>query len=266
MPFRPGRSALPDRPHDLTGRTYLITGAASGIGAEIARGLAAPGACFAIHTRSNRDGAEETIAALRAAGAKAALFLTDLAEADAGRHLVDSVQARFGRLDVLVSNAGFADRRGFDELDTAGFEKSASVIQRAFFEMASAALPALCAAPAGRVVAIGSFVAKRFQPHAGKFAASAAAKAGLEALVKALAMRLAPHGATANCVIPGYIRKQAGAHSALTPEAWQKLAAEIPLQRLGTPQDVAALVGFLCSPAAGYITAQSIMVDGGLTA
>ncbi|KZD03349.1 SDR family NAD(P)-dependent oxidoreductase [Oceanibaculum pacificum] len=247
-------------------RTYLVTGAASGIGAAICRILAGPGCRLVLHTRSNRTGAEATLAEARAAGAEGEILLADLAEPGAGATLVEQALERFGALDGLVSNAGFADRRGFGEIDAAGFDLSVGVIQRAFFEMASAALPALCAAPAGRVVAIGSFVARRFQPHDGRFAASASAKAGLEALVKSLAMQLAPHGGTANCVLPGYIRKQQGAHSALAPEAWKALAATVPMQRLGEPQDVAALVGFLCSPAAAYITAQSIMVDGGLTA
>ena len=115
-----------------------------------------------------------------------------------------------------------------------------------------------------RVVAVSSFVAHTFRPDIAVFPASAAAKAGLEALVRALAIELAPSGVTVNAVVPGFIRKDAGAHRAIDPGVLAQQTARIPLGRIGSPADVAAAVAFLVSPAANYMTGQILHVDGGL--
>jgi len=126
------------------------------------------------------------------------------------------------------------------------------------------ALPALKAAgPAARVVTVGSFVAPVFRGNI--FPASAAAKAGVVAYTKALAAELAPTRGTANIVVPGYIRKEAGAHRALDEAGWKVIAERIPLGRLGEPADVAAAIAFLLGAEAGYVTGQALHVDGGLT-
>ena len=114
------------------------------------------------------------------------------------------------------------------------------------------------------MIAVSSFVAHAFRTDLPGFPASAAAKAGLEALVRALALELGPSGVTVNAVVPGFIRKDAGAHRALDPAALAARTAGIPLRRLGLPEDVAAVVAFLASAAAGYVTGQAIHVDGGL--
>ncbi len=111
---------------------------------------------------------------------------------------------------------------------------------------------------------MSSFVAHVFRPGVPVFAASAAAKAALEALVRALAMDLAPAGVTVNGVVPGFIRKDEGAHAAVPPERLAQQQAAIPLGRIGLPNEVAAAVAFLASPAAGYITGHMLAVDGGL--
>ena len=243
-------------------RRYLITGAASGIGAACVRAMAAPDTAFLVHTRRNQAGAEAVAAAARAAGATAEVMLADIAAAEAPQALVARAQALWGGLDVVVANAGFADRTPMLAQDEAGFARSLDTILWAFIRLARAAAPLL--GQDGRLIAISSFVAHVHRTGVVGFPATAAAKAGVEVLSRTLALELAPRGVTVNCVAPGFTRKDATGHSAFTPEQWQQVVANIPLGRLGTPDDVAAAVAFLASPAAGYITGQVLHVNGGL--
>ncbi len=245
----------------------LVTGAASGIGAATVRQLAPTRRALMLHTRGATEETkarlETTAAVARQHGCEVATVTGDLAEAGRGQELIAATLQRFGRLDQLVSNAGFADKRGIAELTRADLDRSHAAMAGAFFEMAQAAIPALRASPQGRVIFLSSFVAHRFVPG-GLFPASAAAKAAGEALMRTLAAELAPSGVTVNAVVPGYTRKDGG-HSALAADGWRKAAEATPLGRIAEPGDIAALIDFLLSPAARHITGQAIAVDGGLS-
>ena len=249
----------------MTERRILVTGAASGIGAAACSVLAGPGTAIAVHTRRNRDGAERTAAAVRDGGGHAVVLLGDLADPATPAVLVEQAVAALGGLDVLVSNAGFADRTPVADLSDTAFAASHDAIAFAFLRLARAVGPHLRAGREPRLIGVSSFVAHVFRRGTPTFPASAAAKAAMEALVRALAIEWAPT-VTVNAVVPGFTRKDPGAHAALGAKQWGDTLAGIPLGRLGTPGDVAAAIAFLASPGAAYITGQCLHVDGGITA
>lgn len=197
-------------------------------------------------------------------GAKVAFTTGDLATAGTAAGLVAATRKTFGAIDAIVHAAGFADRRGFANLPREGLERAFAVMALAFHELTTAAMTDIARAKAGRVVAISSFGAHRFVPD-GIFPASASAKAALEVLVKSLAIELAPSGATANIVMPGYTRKDSGLFGALDAKAWEAVAKANPQGRLAEPDEVAACVEFLLSKEAGHVTGALLPVDGGLT-
>lgn len=246
-------------------RTVLITGAASGIGAALCRRLAAPDITLVMHTGQNMQKLSQVETAVCAAGARAILVRGDLSDAGTATDMVNVIQEKLGRLDAFVSNAGFADRRPYDELDDQAQRRSFDAMPGAFLRLARGLVPLMPTGGRGRIVAVSSFVAHRYQQDGMHFTASAAAKAGLEALAKSLAVQLAPQGITVNCVVPGFIRKDAGAHVAAASQAVARALDHVPLGRVGLPDEIAATITFLLSDEAGYITGQSIHVDGGMT-
>src|SRR5689334_22222099 len=143
-------------------RIVLVTGAASGIGAAVCRAMASPAAALLIHTRKNRAGAERVASEVRAAGAEAEVALGDVGDPAVAPAMVAHAVELFGGLDVLISNAGFADRTAFAELSDAAMTASVEAIQGAFFRLARAATPHLTSGSDARIVAVSSFVAHAF--------------------------------------------------------------------------------------------------------
>lgn len=242
--------------------TCLITGVASGIGRALALRLAAPGRRLVLHTRKNQEGLEAVASAAREQGAETVLAYGDLSDPAVCKA---AVEACGGSLDWLVSNAGFADKRHIPDLPADAVRHAHAGITDAFFQLIRAAQPLLAVSGQGRVVAVSSFVAHRFPPKGDLFPASAQAKAGLEALARAFAAEMAAHKVPVNVVSPGYIQKDPGAHSALTPARFAEMAERIPFGRLGLADEVAATIAFLLQPEAAYITGQVLHVDGGLS-
>jgi 3-oxoacyl-[acyl-carrier protein] reductase len=240
---------------ELAGKVALVTGAARNIGRAIARSLAAGGASVMVHARTSRAEAEKTVEMI---GSNAALHIADLTKPDEVKALVDATVRRFGRLDFLVNNAAVRYDTAFSSMSFQEWKEVLSIVLDGAFLCAQAALPHLIKAGGGTIVNIGGQTAHK---GAAERAHVITAKAGIAGLTKALALDLAPHQITVNCVVPGTIESQRGLPG--VPERPAHRRAPPPIGRRGEPEEIAAMVRMLCGPDARYITGQAIHVNGG---
>ncbi len=245
-------------------RRILVTGAASGIGAAICRRLVKPRDSFLVHTRSNRVGLGLTVKNIESAGGVAEEAFIDLAKKGSGKRLIETAATKLNGLDILITNAGYALRTPATDLKNVEFDLAHYIIARSFFEMTTAAIPFLKQSILPRIIGISSFGPHVWRPAISSFAATSAAKASCEAFAKALALQLAGDRITVNMIAPGFIEKDAGGHAAIKSETLQAMRSQIPMGRIGRPDEIAAAVEFCASEGASYMTGQVIHVNGGL--
>jgi 3-oxoacyl-[acyl-carrier protein] reductase len=242
----------------VNGRCALVTGASRGIGAAIARALAAEGHPVGINYRSDRDGAERVVAEIEARGGSALAIQADVAKPGAENGLFEALEERYGRVLILVNNAGTRADALSPQLDDEAWQRVLDTNLSAAFRTTRRALGPMVRARFGRIVNVASVVGgRRANPGQANYAAS---KAGLVALTRTVATEVGRRSVTVNAVAPGFVETE------LTEGIGRELLAAVPARRAGSPEEVAACVRFLTSEEASYVNGALLTVDGGLTA
>jgi len=240
---------------DLTGRSALVTGATGGIGGAIARALHAQGASVAV-SGTRREALDGLASEL---GERVHVLPCDLADSAAVEALVPAAETAMGGLDILVANAGITRDNLFVQLRDEDWDDVIKVNLTATFRLTRAATRLMMRKRYGRIIAITSVVGVTGNPGQGNYAAS---KAGMIGMIKSLAAEYARRNVTANCIAPGFIATPMT--DALNDKQREAVLAKVPAARLGTPQDIAAAAVYLASQEAGYVTGQTLHINGGM--
>jgi 3-oxoacyl-[acyl-carrier protein] reductase len=242
----------------LSGKTALVTGAAQGIGRDIALGLAADGADLAI-CDVNLEAAQKTAADIQAKGKKTMALKANVASSADVTAMIDQVAEKFGKIDILVNNAGITRDGLIIRMKEEDWDLVLSINLKGAFNCTKAALKYMTKQRTGTIINIASIVGAMGNAGQANYVAS---KAGLIGLTKTIAREYANRNITANAVAPGFI--DTAMTQALSENVRAELTKQIPIGRLGTSEDVANAVRFLASPSAAYITGQVIHVNGGM--
>ena len=245
---------------DLSNKVALVTGASRGIGRAIALELAASGAKVVVNYRGQQQAADEVVAAIEQAGGMATAVQADVAQSADSERLIKTTQETYGGLDILINNAGITRDNLLLRMKDDEWDAVITTNLRAVYQLTKAALRPMMKARWGRIITITSVVG--LTGNAGQ-ANYVAAKAGLIGFTKSVAREMASRGITANAVAPGYV--ETDITNGLSDEIKATALANIPIGRFGQPEDIARAVVFLASDAAGFITGQTLAVDGGMT-
>ena len=244
---------------DFSNKVALITGSSSGIGAAIAKEIAAGGAAVAIHYRGNADGANAVASEIRSNGGKCELFQADVSNTEQAAELIKKVQETFGSLDILINNAGTTRDTLLLSMKEEEWDAVISTNLKSVYAVSKAALRGMIKKRWGRIINITSVVGITGQAGQSNYAAS---KAGIIGFTKSLAREVASRNITVNAVAPGFV--PTALTDVLNEEQRAKIVSETPIGRMGTPEEIAWAVGFLASERSGFITGQVLTVDGGL--
>lgn len=247
----------------LEGKVALVTGSSQGIGQAIAAYLAKEGADIVIDYRSHPDGAKETLAKVEAAGRKGHIVQADLSRVNDVRKLVSEGIGHFGKLDILVNNAGIDGKNAdFWNITEADYDAVLDInLKGTFFTTQAFVQHLIETKRTGKIINISSTHEEMAFPH---FTSYCASKGGVKMMMRNLAVELGPMGITINNIAPGAIETPINTKLLNDPVKLNSLKENIPLRRLGKPEDIAPMVAFLASAAADYVTGATFFVDGGL--
>jgi glucose 1-dehydrogenase len=249
-------------PGRLAGKVAIVTGSGSGIGQAIAERLALEGASLVVDYRDHIDQAQQTQDKVAAAGGKSILVHADVTNLADTQTLVAEAYAQLGSCDILVNNAGIEKGADFWDVIEADYDAVLNVnLKGAFFLTQAFVKRLLDAKQPGRIINISSVHEDMVFPH---FATYAASKGGMRMLMRNLAVELGPHGITVNNVAPGAIITPINKSLLDNKQQLDALLTNIPLGRMGKPEEVAGLVAFLASDDAAYVTGSTYVIDGGL--
>jgi gluconate 5-dehydrogenase len=245
----------------LDGRVALVTGASRGLGWAIAEALAKHGAEVVLSSR-DQSALDRRAGALAAQGHRAHAMAFDVADRPAAAAAVHAVATEHGRLDILVNNAGIVHRDPITELADADWDRVIETNLTASFRLAREAAQHMVAQGHGRIINTTSIMGPIARPGVGSYVA---AKAGLAALTRTLAVELGPKGITCNAIAPGYISTEMTADLQANPDFDSFVCTRTPLGRWGAPEEIGAVALFLASDAASYVNGHVLVADGGLT-
>lgn len=244
----------------LTNKIAIVTGASRGIGAAIAKRLAAEGAAVVVNYAGSKDAAEAVVAEIEAAGGTAEAFQADISDPAQVKALFDHVLDRHGRIDVLVNNAGITKDTLILTMRETDWQRILDVNLSGSFHCTKAALRPMLRARAGKIVNLASISAIRGGRGQANYAA---AKGGIVSFTRATALEVAERGIQVNAVLPGFI--ETDMTKVIQRRAGDQVLERIPAGRFGKPEDVAGMVCFLCTEEADYVTGQAFSVDGGMS-
>lgn len=243
----------------LKNKTAFITGGSRGIGKAIALAMADNGANIAVVCSSNLEAAQQTCEEIRRRGVEAEAFLCDVADFDSTGEAVKAAIARFGKIDIVVNNAGVTRDGLVLSMKQADFDKVVDTNLKGTFHVIKHFAGPMLKQRAGAIINISSVSGMMGNPGQANYSA---AKAGVIGLTKTIAKEFAPRGIRCNAIAPGFIDTDMTAK--LSDKAKEAAVAAVPMKRMGRPEDIAATAVFLASDQAGYITGEVIKVDGGL--
>jgi acetoacetyl-CoA reductase len=241
----------------LTGKIAVVTGGSRGIGAAIATGLGSEGATVVINYNHSEAEAQAIVKEIEDMGSSAIAMQADISDAEATKIFIEKVLEQFGRIDVLVNNAGITRDKTFKKMSFEEWHKVIDTNLSSVFNTCKIALPSMLEQKYGRIINISSVIGQ-----AGGFGQTnyAAAKAGLIGFSKSLALETARGGVTVNCICPGYIATEMV--NAMPDNVREAIIAQVPMKKLGAPEEIAKGVIFICE--SEYMTGQSLNLNGGL--
>lgn len=244
--------------HEFSGRVALVTGGAKGIGRACCWELARSGAAVAVNFRSSEDEAEKTVEAIREAGGKALAIQADVSDEGQVQRLVENVESQLGPIDLLINNAGVFEPVGHEQTTFDLWRRALDNNLTSAYLTTWAVKPGMIARRFGRIVNVASIAGLRARPQSIAYSVS---KAGMIALTKSLAEAVAEHNIRVNAVAPGLIATEI--LDGVAQEKLDQLIEATPMKRIGQPEDISAVVLFLCSERSQFMTGQTLVASGG---